>query len=393
MNTVIFGGSFNPIHTGHLQMLQAAAELDFVDRVLLLPDNIPPHKMAGEDFASPLHRSNMCKILCLAEKKAEFCDLELLRGGKSYMIDTVLSLKKLYPEDNFYLLVGADMAITLEDWKEGPALLGEVGVIAVGRNTVDGDELNSALDRYKARGTEVIFIEKDISPISSTAVRKALADGDISVDIPSGILKYILRNGLYMKNKPMTDDMIIEAIKGRLSAKRFNHSLEVAKEARRLALLYGADGDRLYTAGLLHDAMKDSSAEEQLKMLSVGDIILSDLEKSAFKLWHARSGEIFARYVAGIEDEEILSAIRYHTTARAGMSLFEKILYIADFTSADRTYNGVEDIRAAANKSLDIAFKEGLAFTVADLVASERPVHPDTINAYNEIVLKGSLEK
>lgn len=186
----------------------------------------------------------------------------------------------------------------------------------------------------------------------------------------------------------MTDSQIVEIIKNRLTPKRFNHSLAVAEEAKRLARKYGEDEARLFTAGLLHDAMKDSSPEEQLKLLDEDGIMLSDIEKSAKKLWHAISGEVFARRVIGIDDKEILSAIRYHTTAKAGMTKFEKLLYVADFTSADRDYDGVDAVRSAADRDLDEAMEEGLGFTVSDLAGQRRPIHPDTVDAYNEIVLK-----
>ena len=186
----------------------------------------------------------------------------------------------------------------------------------------------------------------------------------------------------------LTDSQIVEIIKNRLTPKRFNHSLAVAEEAKRLARKYGEDEARLFTAGLLHDAMKDSSPEEQLKLLDEDGIMLSDIEKSAKKLWHAISGEVFARRVIGIDDKEILSAIRYHTTAKAGMTKFEKLLYVADFTSADRDYDGVDAVRSAADRDLDEAMEEGLGFTVSDLAGQRRPIHPDTVDAYNEIVLK-----
>ena len=184
----------------------------------------------------------------------------------------------------------------------------------------------------------------------------------------------------------LNDDEIIALIKGRLTPKRFIHSLEVAKEAKRLALKYGENGDRLYTAGLLHDIMKDTSPEQQLKFLIESGIMLSDIEFAAFKLWHAISGAEYARREVGVTDEEILSAIRYHTTAKAGMTVFEKLLYIADFTSADRNYPGVEGVRQAAEESIEAAMEEGLAFTVSDLAEARKAIHPDTLAAYNEIV-------
>lgn len=186
----------------------------------------------------------------------------------------------------------------------------------------------------------------------------------------------------------MTDQEIIEIIRGRLSEKRFNHSLEVAKEAARLARIYKEDEARLYTAGLLHDITKETSPAEQLEILAESDIILSDIEKNSFKLWHAKSGAEFVKNHLGITDEEIITAIRFHTTAKADMTAFQKLLYIADFTSLDRNYEGVEEVREAANVSIEAAMYEGLAFTVLDLAGAGKAIHPDTFEAYNQIVLR-----
>lgn len=186
----------------------------------------------------------------------------------------------------------------------------------------------------------------------------------------------------------LTNEEIIALIKPRLTEKRFHHSLCVAKEAQKLAELYGEDADRLFTAGLLHDATKDTPKEEQRAFMKTHGIRLGQIEQNAPKLWHAITGEVFAREIVGVSDPEMLSAIRYHTTAKAGMTTFEKILYIADFTSADRDYPGVDEVRAAAEISLNQAMEEGLVFTVLDLGQARKPIHPDTMAAYNEIQLK-----
>lgn len=185
----------------------------------------------------------------------------------------------------------------------------------------------------------------------------------------------------------MTNEEIITILATRLSPKRLNHSIEVANEAARLARIYGQDENRLYRAGLLHDITKETAPEEQLKIFSESAIILTDIEKNALKLWHAKSGAEFVKNKLGIDDEDIISAIRYHTTAKKGMTEFQKLLYIADFTSLDRDYPGVEEVREAANRSIEDAMFEGLAFTISDLASQARPIHPDTFEAYNEICM------
>lgn len=197
MNRVIFGGSFNPPHSAHLEMLLAAAGEEFVDNILVLPANVPPHKERGSDFADTEHRVEMCKILASYSQKAEICTEEIERGGKSYMIDTVLALAKKYPADKLWLLIGADMVVTLKNWYRGEELIKMVGVLAIGRNTVDEQSFLAAIEEIKAFGGEVIWLKTETAPISSTIVREKLKNGKKDLPLPKEILEYIRANGLY----------------------------------------------------------------------------------------------------------------------------------------------------------------------------------------------------
>lgn len=181
-----------------------------------------------------------------------------------------------------------------------------------------------------------------------------------------------------------------EILKERLNEKRYYHSLCVAEEAKRLAEKYGGDSDKCYLAGLIHDITKNSSDEEHLQIFKTFDIILNCTEKNAKKLWHAMSGAAYIKYVLQIDDEEIIDAVRYHTTAKADMSLTAKILYLADFTSTDRDYDDVDVIREKVDKSLNEAFIYALQYSITDLVNREKAVHIDTINAFNQAVLEDS---
>ena len=176
-------------------------------------------------------------------------------------------------------------------------------------------------------------------------------------------------------------------IKPLLSEKRYYHSVCVCDSAVSLAEKYGANEEKAATAGILHDIMKDISPDEQLKMITRYDIVLSDVERNAQKLWHAMLGAAYLENELGIQDKDILDAVRYHTTGRANMSALEKVLFIADFISADRDYDGVEAMRKAAEISLEQAMVEGMTFSIKDLSQRYKPIHPDTIAAYNQVVL------
>lgn len=177
-------------------------------------------------------------------------------------------------------------------------------------------------------------------------------------------------------------------LKSRLDENRFYHSLCVADEALRLSEKYNGNNEKCYLAGLLHDITKNDSAEEHLKIFTDFGIILSDIEKSAMKLWHAISGSAFIKNILMIDDNEILDAVRYHTTAKSDMSLTAKILYLADFTSKDRNYPDVNIIRSLVDESLDKAFIYALKYSIIDLTERSKAIHPDTISAFNQAVLK-----
>ena len=179
-----------------------------------------------------------------------------------------------------------------------------------------------------------------------------------------------------------------EILRERLNDHRYYHSLCVADEAKRLAHLYGGNAEKCYLAGLLHDITKNSDRQEHLHFFETFGIMLSDVEKNAEKLWHAMSGSGYLKHVLGIDDEEILDAVRYHTTAKANMSLTAKILYLADFTSKDRDYTDVNVIRALVDKSLDEAFIYALKYSIIDLTEQSKAIHPDTVEAFNQSVLK-----
>ncbi len=173
----------------------------------------------------------------------------------------------------------------------------------------------------------------------------------------------------------------------RLSEYRRIHSLNVAKEAVRLAEKYGADPEKARLAGLLHDITKEMPDDLQLKIIENGGIILTDVERRSPKLWHSISGAVTVRDHYGIDDEDIFNAVLYHTTARAGMSKLEKCIFLADFTSAERNYPDIDVIRKYAEVSLEDGMLYGLKFTISRLSGRGNLISPNALDAYNEILL------
>lgn len=176
-------------------------------------------------------------------------------------------------------------------------------------------------------------------------------------------------------------------LQARLDEKRYFHSLCVADEAKRLAEKIGIDSEKAYLAGLLHDITKNATREEHLQIFTRFGIILDDVEKNAMKLWHAISGSLYIEHILGVNDTEIIDAMRYHTTAKEDMSPLCLVLYLADFTSRDRDYPDVEVMRNLVDISFNKALVYALQYTIKDLAEQKRAIHFDTLKAFNKAVL------
>ena len=169
-----------------------------------------------------------------------------------------------------------------------------------------------------------------------------------------------------------------------LTEKRFYHCECVAESCVHLAKKYGANVEKARLAGILHDIMKDTSDEEQLKIMDKFGIMLSESQRKNQKLWHAVSGAAYIQHYMGITDQEILDAIACHTGGKSGMTLLDKVLFVADYISADRDYPGVEELRRLAESSLEEVMIEGIAFTIPERMEARLTLEPRSIDAYNE---------
>jgi nicotinate-nucleotide adenylyltransferase len=165
-----------------------------------------------------------------------------------------------------------------------------------------------------------------------------------------------------------------------LKARRIPHVLGTEEMAVHLAEKYGADVEAARQAALLHDCTKRLNMAEQLELCSRYGIELDELEKDALKLLHAKTGAAIAKDVFGMSDE-VVSAILWHTTGKADMTLLEKVIYLADFTEKTRDFPGVEELRQACERDLDEALQLGFEMTVEEMKEWGNPVHEKTLEA------------
>ena len=372
--TVIFGGAFNPPHLSHIALANVIAQRTDVDKILVIPTFLSVHKRAAEtDFAD---RLNMCRIAFKNIEKVTVSDIEQTLSNKSYTYNTILALKE-QGESNLALLIGADMAESFDEWYNYQEIIKLCKIFVFKRN---GSLDTTVLEKANANFEVIDFNAKGFS---SSDFRDNKNEAALSEDV----LDYIKSHSLYGY-----DEIYKQELQKNLKEKRYNHCLNVAQSAKELARIYGADEQKAYTAGLLHDITKELDAQTQLKLCDEFGIIMSSLEKNAFKLWHAMTGAYYVKNVLKINDDEIFDAIYYHTTAKENMSLLTKIIYIADYISDDRDYNGVEEMRMASKQGLDKAISIATEFTVNDLKEQNRAIHPNTIKAYNQYFLKRDLK-
>ncbi len=185
----------------------------------------------------------------------------------------------------------------------------------------------------------------------------------------------------------MDKEQMRKALKSMLKENRYKHSIGVCETAVKLATIYGADEDKAYTAGLLHDAAKNLGKREMLSECDRLGVELDDIERANPALVHAVLGKAYIKEKFGIDDEEILNAVRYHTTGRAGMNLLEKIIYIADMVEPNRDFEGVIKLRSIVERDIDAACIMGLSQTIEFTLQKGELIHPDTVHARNWLLM------
>ena len=384
MKLALFGGSFDPPHLGHLRLTDFLLEKMALDRLVVSVANVSPFKTDAESTVSDEDRLELCRRT-FTDPRVEVSDYEIRRGGVSYSVDVVRYWKEKKPKAELFFVVGEDQLLQFHRWRQYEEILSMATLVAVRREkSTPKETLEAYLKDHPEIGKRALLLDYDPLPMSSTGVRSAVAAfRDLKPMLSPAAADYVEKRGLYL---PERERAMIEDVRTRLTDFRFFHTMCVAASAKTLALRFGADPGLAYVSGLLHDACKELSYEESLRMLDDRGVPLTPLERRTKKLHHQLTGAIYAKEAFGVP-EDVSRAIRFHTTGREGMDLLEKVLFVADFVSDDRDYPGVEEMRRRAETSLELTMEEGLRFTIEDLARECRPIHPDTIAAYNEILL------
>ena len=379
MKIAIYGGSFNPPHLGHLEAAKTVCAELAPDKLLIIPDNIPPHKAMDPGSPTAEERLALCRISFRSIPGAEISDMEIRRRGKSYTAHTVRELRGRYPDDELFLVVGSDMLLSFEEWYEFEYLLSECTLAVVSREEDDLDALRAhkALlsEKYAAR---VHILQHAPLPMNSSEIRVWLRLRLGSDLLDNAVYAEIIRRRYYEAMPELC--WLREAVKPYLSPRRVAHVAGCESEAVLLAMRYGEDAEAAAEAGILHDITKKLSYDEQLILCDKYGIILDKDQLANEKLLHAITGAAFARDVFGVSDA-VYDAIRWHTTGKPDMTLLEKIIYMADYVEPTRDFPGVEKLRALAHEDIDAAMALGLEMSLADIRSGGVAPHKDTVEA------------
>lgn len=349
------------------------------DKLLVIPTSVPPHKAMAEASASAEERLEMLHILFDTLPGAEVSDMELVRGGVSYTADTLEELQKRRPGDELILLMGTDMICNFEIWRRYDWILSNFRIGAFTRAQDGAADILAAAAKYeKAFGARIELVDSCAVETSSTELREMLRERRGRELTGDGIYAYIIKNRLY---SALPDyDWLREKAYAMLKPRRIPHVAGCEAEAVRLAERWGADVDTVRTAAILHDCTKRLELPEQLLLCEKYGIITDNAEMADTKLMHAATGAAAAYAEFGVS-ASVRDAIRWHTTGRAGMTLEEKVVYMADYIEPTRVFDGVERLRSLAYEDLDRALVLGLEMSIDDLRQGGIAPHPRTAEA------------
>lgn len=381
----VYGGSFNPIHLGHIRAAESAAEALDLDQILLIPASTPPHKILPDFSPTGAQRLELICRSVVEYPRLQASDIELLREGPSYTVDTLTQLKALHPGDGLYLLIGTDMFLSLHRWYRPDEICRLANIVCFSRADADDPETL----RSQARNLEenlharVSVLPNEPLEMSSTTVRRMLFFDCAEDYLAPAALQYIRENRLYGVNRDWTH-LTYDRLKVRSLSlhkpQRIAHAIGVSETAVRLAERYGARVDYAMRAGILHDMTKALDGPEQLRLCRRYGIELTPFEETHPKLLHSKTGAAAAVHIFG-EREETALAINWHTTGHADMTLLEKILYIADYAEPNRCFDGVEKIREVLYRDLDLALYRGFCMSLEELEREGKPLDRHSIEA------------
>lgn len=373
MEVCIYSGTFNPVHNAHIRVAESVVSELNLDKLILIPNNIPPHKLK-ENLMSPKDRLEMLR-LAFDDERFVVSDIEFCLGGKSYSLNTVKEIKKLYNvKGRIGFIIGTDAFRNLKSWYRFEELVPLVKFIIVPReNDADIDRIAESLG---LKDLQYKVIDLPFVDISSSNIRNFVKRGESLEDlVPLKVEEYIKEKDLFAN---FTFDEIKVLLEQNFSAD-MSHSIAVSDMSVELAIRFGADENKARLAGVLHDCAKRLSLSDMQDLIKENGIHVLPQEKNAPRTLHAPLGAFITKSYFKIDDIEVLEAIRFHTIGRENMTLLDKVVFLADKiepVTREVGFRGL--IEPALEKGLDEAILRYFELLIQKLKDEGQKITPYT---------------
>lgn len=349
MKLGFFGGAFDPFHTEHEKVIEAAQSELLLDAVVLVPSQNPPHKDSPvTDFAD---RATMLALWAKSRKGIIIDTVEAETGyEKNRSFEIINLLKQRHRADQYYYIIGGDSMINFHTWINPEIIAKEIALAVVSREGFAGVD-NAIEAARRDYGADIIKLAAIGKEVSSGEIKARLELGmDASGLINGRIQEYIKKRKLYREYGDLVDKL-----RASVSPALFDHCARTAVFAARHATAAKVSYGKAFVTGLLHDCAKEMSDD------------IADYPTDAPKVVHQYKGAEIAAREYGITDSEILDAIACHTTGKPAMSALDKLIYIADKLEDGREFEGIEELRNELKSGLDSGFLSLIAHSAAHL--------------------------
>lgn len=390
MKILLFGGAFDPPHRGHISILKNAVAYKEFDKIIVMPTGTPTHKKnctAPFDVRMHMARAAFCGI----SQKVEISDWEGTNLQDDYTYRTLQHLMDEYDDAEIYMVIGSDSLFTLDKWKNAEFVMKNCTALVFAREDNIGEDMAEKAHQLKAMGAKIEFVDAEIINVSSSQFRRegeATAD-IINDDVQNIVEEYSLYSADENERLKGTAKLLAKIL---LDEKRYIHTLNVEKLAAELGTIYGLDTEKLRIAALLHDIMKNAPKDILLHRAKQSGII-SKIEDKPKQTLHGFAAAHYAKTELGIDDEEILWAVKSHTCGRSGMQDIEKVIYLADMLCEERSFEGKDYLLSLAKQNLDKAMYACLAHSLEYVKSRGNTVDTDSLEAmeYFGSILSDSL--
>jgi len=375
----LFGGAFDPPHKGHVSVLQKAAQYMDFDKIIVMPTGTPTHK---KNCVAPFDvRFYMAKQAFESiGENVEISDYEGTNLKDDYTYLTLEYLKEKYNNPHIYMAIGSDSLFALDSWKNSGQIMKNCTVLAFAREDDIGRDMQQKTEELEKLGAEIEFVKTQPIEFSSSQYRKGFGEEGEEF-LPKAVQDTIDEYDIYAQDDITRWKGTAKlAAKLLLDEKRYIHTLNVEKLAAELGTIHSLDVEKLRVAALLHDVMKNAPYDILLHRAGQSGII-NRIEDKPRQTLHGFAAADYAEKELGIEDKDILWAVRSHTCGRKGMQDMEKVIYLADMLCEERKFESKEYLLSIAKQNLNDAMLAALQCSIEWIKSKGNIIDTDSLSA------------